>query len=311
MPELLVENKPVENLPSDNRPIREQMEVIHKARTIRTLRKHKGEWIHNVKENSSKINKTIADLWKERDYGEGISVAAGPSLKDDLEDLKKMRKHRERICVDASLGFLVDNGLIPDFCVTTDFSDKILLMLDREDKPIDTSGIKLVANVITHPKVIEKWKGEVYWFVMMNNVYDIDYQKFMDDMHALETKVGAKLAPGGNVSSIALGFGLSVRNYEKIILYGHDFCWKPEGDFYAGGSFKELEKERMEKEGTAGTIFDDTNTKGEKVLTNLSLQQFAKWHEEATRYMRHRIDNRTSCTILNIKPTNNHSTNSR
>jgi len=293
----------IQLLETENKPINEQFDVIHKARTIRTLKKHKGEWIKNAKENSGRINKTIADLWKTKDYGEGISVAAGPSLENDFNDLVKMRKHRELICVDASLKFLIQKGLTPDFCVTTDFSDKILFMLEGKDGSlIDTSHIKLVANVITHPKVIEAWEGEIYWFVMMNNVYDIDHQKFIDDMHALETKVGAKLAPGGNVSSIALGFGLSVRNYNKLLLYGHDFCWKPDGDFYAGGEFKELEKERMEKEGTAGTIFEDINTNGEKVFTNLSLQQFARWHEESTRYMKHRIDNRTSCTILNINP---------
>lgn len=272
---------------------------IHKARSIRTVARRKGEWLENVKANAGIIKNDLSLLWLDKNYPEMISVAAGPSLGADLEDLKRLRPGKELVVVDAALKFVLEAGLVPDFVISTDASEKILQMVDGlshlEKVP------PLILNVIANPAVARAWKGEVYWFVMANQFYDLDNQEMIQNLHSLTARVGTKLVPGGNVSSIALAFALSVRNAGKLYLFGHDFCWKDE--MYCGGHLPHLAQERVDEENRAGTVFESVNTRGEKVVTSLSLQQFAAWHDDVVACLPNRVINRTSSTILKIPTT--------
>ena len=271
---------------------REQHKGIHLKRSIRTVAKRKGEWLENVKANAPRIVRDGSELWLDSNYPEMISVAAGPSLSEDFEALLRLRPNREVVAVDAALKFCLDNGLEPDYAVVTDASDKILPMI-KDLGPIKT---KLLLNVVAHPSIAPNWPGEVYWFVMANQFYDLDHKAMIQDMHSLTSKVGLKIVPGGNVSSIALGFALGVRNADKLFLFGHDFCWKK--SMYCGGYMPDLAEERIASELRSGTIYKEKNTRGDSIFTNLSLMQFAKWHSDVIGCGRSRVVNCTSSTIL-------------
>ena len=269
---------------------------IHLKRSIRTVARRKREWLDNITINQPLIKKDLSLLWLDKNYPEVISVAAGPSLDTDLPELKQLRDGREVVCVDASLRYLVDNGIKPDYVISSDASEKILEMF----RPVDLTALKntkLILNVVAHPELARLWPGEVFWFVMANQFYDLDHKEMIQTMHSMTARIGTKLVPGGNVSSISLGFALSVRNAEKVYLFGHDFCWKE--DMYCGGHLKHLAEERMANESRAGTMFDMLNARGEKVMTNLSLKEFANWHNEVIACARNRVVNCTSSTILN------------
>lgn len=266
-------------------------EEIHRSRTIRTLAKRKDEWLAHARDNAAHVARDISALWVERDFGEGISVAAGPSISEDLMALRRLRPGRELAVVDAGLKFLLSEGIEPEWVVSTDSSERVSEMLD-----VGNCRSKLILNVIAHPRVREIWKGEIYWWVMASNVLDLDEGAMMQDLHSATTRVGGKLVPGGNVSSAAFGFMASVRNVQKLHLFGHDFCWKDR--MYADRGMDDLEAARLKEEGEAGTIFETLNTRGEKVKTNLSLQRYKEWHEEAIAAIRNRVVNHTKSSTL-------------
>lgn len=273
----------------------ERQEDTFEQRTIKTVAKRKNEWLENAKANAPFIRKDISMLWNDHGFGEGVSVAAGPSLsnREDLERLVETSKGREVICADACYQFLRLNGIVPRFVLATDASDKVADMLSNADQ----AGTTLILNVTASSKIASKvWKGEIYWFIGMNNFYDSDNEMFIQNMHILASKIGGKLVPGGNVSSLMLGFMLSVRNVDKLYLFGHDFCWKT--DMYCGGMMKDLEKQRMAEEGRAGTIIKTKNTMDEDVTTNLSLKSYSDWHAESGFSTNGRVINATSSTIL-------------
>lgn len=277
-------------------PIEEKdYQGVHLKRSIRTVAKRKREWLSNVKDNYPFIKRDLSDLWLDQNYPEIINVAAGPSLNHDLDKIRELQNGRELICVDAALKFLLQNGIVPNYVISSDASPKIVDMLDGIDKRI-LKGTKLILNVIAHPKLPILWDGEIYWFVMANQFYDLDNRAMIQNLHSLISRIGTKLVPGGNVSSVALGFSLSVRNADKVYLFGHDFCWKK--DMYCGGYYPNLAQERMEDEKKAGTIFETVNNHGESVLTNLSLKEFANWHNDVIMCAGNRVVNCTSSTIL-------------
>lgn len=271
---------------------KETEQEIFDRRSIRTVALRKDEWLDNVKANAPHIKQDVGALWKDVGIGEGIAVAGGPSLVNDMAGLKSMRAGREVVVVDAAFKQCLESGVVPDYVVTCDASGKIMQMLkDAGDIPT-----KLLANVSVNPMIHDVWKGEIYWFVLANNVFDKDYGEMLQNMHTRISKVSTRLIPGGNVSSEALAFMLHVRNSDKLYLYGFDFCWKT--DMYAGGKFKELERERMEAEGKAGTIVEAVNTKGEKVMTNMSMKNFCSWHKTILQHYKKRVINKTSSSLL-------------
>lgn len=266
---------------------------IHRARFIRTAAKRKRQWMENVEKNAPLVKFDLGHLWREGPGNlEAVSVAAGPSLDTDLETLKQDRDGRELVCVDAALKFLTERGIRPDFVTCADASDEaahLLLTSGATDLP-------LVLNVAAHPSIGALWKGRIYWYVIANQFFDLDRGAFMQTTHQLVSKASVALVQGGNVSSVSLAFLLSVRNADKVLLHGHDFCWTER--MYCGGGMRHLENARIAGESKAGTQFETENSRGDRVITNLSLKKFAEWHDEAIRASAGRVVNRTTSTIL-------------
>lgn len=266
----------------------------HELRLIRTAIKGKRQWLENIRENRPRIKNDLADLWNDKIGNEIISIAAGPSLENDLDKIRDIRAGKELVVADAAYHFCVDSGLNPDYVISTDASEKITEFLKSPWHVSNPS--KLILNVIANPRIARLWSGDIFWFVMANQFYDKDNKMMIQDMHQIESGIGTVLCPGGNVSSVALSFALSVRNAKFVYLFGHDFCWKEK--MYAGNTMGEFEKERVSMEGRAGTIFKMKNTKGEEVQTTLSLKKYAEWHDLRIEENKKRIENCTSSSIL-------------
>jgi hypothetical protein len=267
-------------------------DAIHLARMKRTAARFKGMWLENVKVNAPKIKKHLGDLWWDEGGIEVVSLAAGPSLGEDVEKIKEKRKGRELVCVDAALIFSLENGLIPDYIVGADCKEEAAGFLLKAPK----TDLPLVLNVSAHPSVAENWKGPIYWYVTGSQVYDLDHKEMVQEMHSKISGVGTVIFQGGNVSSVSLAFALSIRNADKVYLYGHDFCWKDA--MYCGGQMKDLERKRIESESAAGTISRTVNARGEAVWSNLSLRKFAEWHDEVALKMRGRVVAGSGNTIM-------------
>jgi hypothetical protein len=274
-------------------PITVEQDHAHKARMIRTMVKNIDHWEANIHANRPRIVHDVSELWRDSESGEYLCVAAGPSLKSDLPKLKEMEKGRTIVCVDMAYKFLLENGVVPTYVLSTDASEKIANLLDT-----GIPGSTLILNVISHPEVSRTWKQDIYWFVMSNQFYDADRKEMVEAAHMRWSGITGKILPGGNVSSMALGFALSVRNASKVYLFGHDFCWKDE--MYCGGINKNMGDERIKNEMESGTLYEVENTKGETAFTNLSLMQYSKWHEETSKNFNGRVVNCSSNTILKI-----------
>src|SRR3990167_696557 len=131
-------------------------------RGARTVERNAVLWATNAKKNGARgrLN-DLSLLWSDEEGPESISVAAGPSLADDIEDLQKMRQGRELCVVDAALKFVLEAGLTPDYVVTSDASEKVLAMFDGLSIAKTTV---LVANLPPPPSVVAPGTGgPVHW----------------------------------------------------------------------------------------------------------------------------------------------------
>lgn len=94
-----------------------------------------------------------------------IVVGIGPSLDDEILELKKAPRHAVIIATDAALRPLLRHGIKPDLVVNYDAKDAQATMWDS----IDTTGMVLLASTCTSPFTLNAWKGPVMFFNMMQS----------------------------------------------------------------------------------------------------------------------------------------------
>ncbi len=266
-------------------------------------------WLENVKDNRKYYNNNPVIP--------GIIVfiiGAGPSLNKNIEELKLIPKNSRGyiMCVDASLSILIDNDIIPDYCMTIDASDKILDMISD----IDTSNITLLSSCSANKNIVENWKGDRYFFNLKSSYIDFDNKIYKasqirkatnnikngniiegNDYELLFDGILNDVMTGGNVTSTALSFAITKMNAQKVIFVGLDFSWKKDENFYAGDKHIEMAITRVD----ADTSWELKDINNNIVMTNVSLWKFNNWHQQFLMLEPNKVVNATEGGIFGIK----------
>jgi hypothetical protein len=160
-------------------------------------------WIANVKANKERF-KSFAEnglgkLFGQNKYKPAIVCGSGPSLKNNLEFLKKVPKGIPIISCLHNYQFMEDNGIEVDYYVSLDAGDIVVEEISEgggkthQDYVELTGKRKLIAFIGTSPKLFDNWKGEVYLY--NSPVPDDEYRKEVEAVEPFHTLVST----GGNV----------------------------------------------------------------------------------------------------------------
>lgn len=91
---------------------------------INTIKKFSTTWVVNTLKNISTINKSamykLSDLENKFSGQNALILAAGPSLKDNIEKIKANRERYVIFVVNKSLRYVLSQGIHPDFVVGLD-----------------------------------------------------------------------------------------------------------------------------------------------------------------------------------------------
>src|SRR3989304_2870938 len=104
------------------------------------------KWLTNCAVNRDVPAVPLADLINEQRGKIMVQAAFGYSLKEHLPLLLEHRERFSLLCCDKAFGFLMANGVIPDYCLIADAS-VTTEWIDAQD----TSKTTLVANVAANP----------------------------------------------------------------------------------------------------------------------------------------------------------------
>jgi hypothetical protein len=191
------------------------------------------QWRAHAKEHSQYPQLSLS---KFENSGIGKSlllVANGFSLEENIETIKKNQKNVDILCCDKTLGHLLDNDIIPQFCVVCDANVNYEKYLEKyKDKLQDTI---LFINVCGNPKWTKfgNWK-DVYFFI---NKDVIESEKEFSKISGCNNFIAA----GTNVSNAMVILVTQSDNegrknffgYDKYLLIGYDYSWKSGGKYYA------------------------------------------------------------------------------
>lgn len=190
-------------------------------------------WKPFAKENSKLLNRRDAN--ELRNCGNGkvlLSIAYGASLEDHAEIIKKYRDRVDIICSDKAFKPLVEHGITPDYVMLCDCN---ILWPKWGPEDIDTSNIKMIATPYANVAWTRRWKGPIYFYC---NRDAIGSEKVFSEIMGQSTRV---VPASSNVSNAQVVFmtgmdefsRISFAGYDKILLTGYDYSWRPEGNYYA------------------------------------------------------------------------------
>lgn len=191
------------------------------------------QWREHAKIHSRFPMKSLSDFEFSGVGKAALCVANGYSLELEIETIKKYHKNIDTVCCDKSLGSLIRNGVKPTFCVLCDANVNYEVYMKPYENELDETI--LISNICANPKWTHtgNWKDK-YFFVNMDVLNS--EKEFMDISGC------RNLIPAGTNVSNALVILLTQSDntgrknffgYDKILLIGFDYCWKPRGKYYA------------------------------------------------------------------------------
>lgn len=189
-------------------------------------------WIPNARTNAALPHRPAEEL---RNIGLGrilVCAAMGESLETHIDTIKKYRDRFDLITCDKGFGKLIEQGIKPDAVLIADASIPFRWLAPYV---AETEGVRLLATAYANTEWTEAWRGPRYFYC---NADALDTQNIFLDILGRETRV---IPAGSNVSNALICFTVgamdnneqSFCNYERTLLTGYDYSWRPDGRYYA------------------------------------------------------------------------------
>ena len=185
-----------------------------------------------------------------------VIVAGGPSVDDELENLKRFREQLVVLSVGTVARKLLSNGITPDAIIITDPQDTMY----RQIEGLESQSIPLMLLSTASKSIVKYYNGPIF----------LVYQRGFEPAEEMAQKCGYQLfETGGSVTTTALdvsiGFGA-----KEIILVGADMAYTNNRS-HAGGIGREIKDVSGLRQVPA--------VKGGMVYTSRNLDMYRKWIE--------------------------------
>lgn len=191
-----------------------------------------SKWVPFAKENVKLERRNTEEL---RNAGIGkflVCAAMGESLEESVPFIKKYRNRVDVLTCDKGFGKLLEQGIKADYVMICDCN---ILYKWIEPYINETDGVKLLSTVYGNTEWTTKWKGPRYFYI---NKDAIDTQKIFMPIFGRDTRV---IPASTNVSNAMVVFFLGAdentrynwSGYERFLLTGYDYSWRPFGKYYA------------------------------------------------------------------------------
>lgn len=195
-----------------------------------------------------------------------IIVGAGPSLKKNIEELKKSKNKAFIIATDSAIKPMMQYGIIPDLLVTID-PHKPMELFEQES----VRSLPYVVCLQTRYEVLKEHQGKNIFFTSDMFMYGL-YQKFGYEISTLET--GGSVACNGFSLAAFIGF-------KNIVLIGQDLAFT-DNKKHIEGTYKE--KEISAEESSKYAYVKDME--GNDILTYANFKVYKEWFEAEISHMR-------------------------
>lgn len=233
---------------------------------INTIIKFSKVWLFNTIENISYINEhecfLLSDL-ADKFVGQTALIAgAGPSLADNIENIKSNRDKFVVFAVNKSVKYLLENNVYPDFIVCLDAKNmkKTLGGLEQVSKKINC-----IADIRTDSSIASLGFNKVFFNFSETDFFIKKIAKYNEFMQFYES--------GGSASTLALVSAVKM-GFSKVVFAGVDLAFK-DNSIYADGQIMErVSQEEIIVDKVIKTLVKVPSVKGELVYTRTDYEAF-------------------------------------
>lgn len=203
---------------------------------LNTTKKFSKLWVENniknlpVTENSRPLN-ILKDKFKDTT---ALIIAAGPSLKSDIETIKKNRNKFIIFTINKSLDFLLESGITPDFLLAADAQYVIYTIENLKDF---SRHINLISTTRVDSCIYNQIFNAIFNYYLKNDTFNEVMANLLPD------KIQLNETEGTTVSQAY--YSAKIMGCKNIIFSGLDLAIKDE-EAYANG-----EKVKMYRDGLA------------------------------------------------------------
>ena len=193
---------------------------------IKTVHNLLPLWMDNISESfeTIKIGKDIRDIprFDDIENKRALVIGAGPSLHRNkhLELLADQGFDGIIFAADRVLVDCLNVGVIPDYIMTLDGSEKILDYIDHDIVDQYSDRVAAIMCITTHPSVVQRWNGNIFWF--SNSLDETIVPNVGHVMHLLLNKT--ELFTAGHASSIGWSVAHTI-GCKEIGLIGLDLSY--------------------------------------------------------------------------------------
>ena len=196
------------------------------------------KWIENIFKNLKHIEYSIdvAELFGKFKGIPGIIVSAGPSLKNNIEELKKIKERAVIVAVDTSLKILKRHNIEPHFVLTLDAQKHSV----KHFSGINPQNTILIADIVSCPSILNSYNG--YKIISTTSKYYQDatgntIRETTPMIDWIEKKCSplGDIQSGGSVSTSAFDLLLNM-GCDPIILAGQDLAYTGR-EYHCSGTY--------------------------------------------------------------------------
>ncbi len=184
--------------------------------------------IYNTLKNMCFLSESISliDLMKviPKDVP-AIVVAAGPSVEENIEYLKRSKGKAIIFAVDRILDYLLDQDVEPDFVVTLDPKKQMKHFSKREDVTVP-----LICYFESNHDILVKHKGKKIFCTS---------DSFSEEVYHRTKKISPNLITSGSVAIVAYSACVKL-GFQRIVLVGQDLAYHNNAS-HAGGETDQLD----------------------------------------------------------------------
>lgn len=205
-----------------------------------TIAHWREAWLKNCQANKERF-KSFAEHSVGKLHGlnrnkPAIICGSGPSLKHSIEALKENAEMEHPLLNVSCLhnfGYFEDNGFHADFYLSLDAGEIVLKdVFESRDKSPEhyweqTKGKKLLASVLSPPKLFDLWQGEIYLFHTI-----IPEPTLHAELQAIES-FRHYFSCGGNALGACFYAAKCLMSSDLIHFVGADFCFDYDDKFHS------------------------------------------------------------------------------
>lgn len=238
-----------------------------------TVNSWRKTWISQIKANKQRFGSFaehgIGQLFRKYLNQPVIVAGAGPSLKGNAEKLKDRGSIPLVSCL-HNFHYFEDLGLAPEFYVTLDAGPVTIEEVTEggtktaEEYWALTKDRTLLAFTGTHPDLLAKWQGKIYFFNC-----PIPDKEVEAEVQAIEN-FNLWVSTGGNVLGACTYIAKGFLGASSVIFVGADFCFSYDHKFHAWDS---------KYDANLGTCVRLTDIYGIPRLTWQSYANFKGWFD--------------------------------